>query len=109
MIKEFEIRKTDISLDFRLDTSYYYFSKIIKELSKKDGVTYQKLQCLCENISDGNIQLFLDREKVENATYMAETLETVSLITTLLQTNHTFQKKTTLDFLGSIWKKTTSY
>lgn len=53
MIKTFEINKTDISLDYRFEASYYYFSKIIKDRSLNNGVAYDKLKNMCVLISDG--------------------------------------------------------
>ena len=53
MIKQFEIHKSDISPDYRFESAYYYFSKIIKEESLANGVVYIKLNDLCTLISDG--------------------------------------------------------
>lgn len=53
MIKQFEIHKSDISPDYRFESAYYYFSKIIKEESLANGVVYTKLNNLCTLISDG--------------------------------------------------------
>lgn len=53
MIKQFEIHKSDISPDYRFESAYYYFSKIIKEESLANGVVYTKLNDLCTLISDG--------------------------------------------------------
>ena len=53
MIKVFEIKNTDMSLDVRFEPAYYYFSKIVKEKSIANGTKYKKLKGFCQLISDG--------------------------------------------------------
>lgn len=53
MIKTYEIKRTDISSDYRLDASYYYYSLILKKHSIDNGISFIKLKDLCIVISDG--------------------------------------------------------
>lgn len=69
MIKTFEIKKTDITIDYRFEASYYYFSKIIKEKSITQGVTYYKLKSICSSISDGEHSA-IPRQKEAGVRYL---------------------------------------
>ena len=69
MVKDFEIRKTDVSFDYRFESSYYYFSKVIKEQSLNNGVVYVKLKTLCSTISDGEHSA-IPRQKEDGVRYL---------------------------------------
>ena len=69
MIKIFSINKSDISSDYRLDASFYHFSKIIKEESLKNGVVYNQLKTLCSTISDGEHSA-IPRQKENGVRYL---------------------------------------
>jgi len=69
MIKTFEIRKSDVSSDYRFESAYYYFSKIIKEQSITNGVVYNRLKTICSTISDGEHSA-IPRQKEEGVRYL---------------------------------------
>lgn len=69
MIKQFEIHKSDISPDYRFESAYYYFSKIIKKDSLANGVVYTKLKELCASISDGEHSA-IPRQKDSGVRYL---------------------------------------
>ena len=69
MVKDFEISKTDVSFDYRFESSYYYFSKVIKEQSLNNGVVYVKLKTLCSTISDGEHSA-IPRQKEAGVRYL---------------------------------------
>ncbi len=69
MIKRFEINKSEISLDYRFEAAYYYFSKIIKEQSIQNGVQYIKLKTICSTISDGEHSA-IPRQKAIGVRYL---------------------------------------
>lgn len=69
MIKSFSIKKSDISLDYRFEPSYYYFTKIIKEKSVACGTKYSKLKSFCQSISDGEHSA-IPRQKTAGVRYL---------------------------------------
>lgn len=69
MNKTFEIKKSDISTDYRFESAYYYFTKIVKEASLSNGVVYNKLKTMCSTISDGEHSA-IPRQKENGVRYL---------------------------------------
>ena len=68
-MKSFEIRKSDISMDYRFEPSYYLYNVIIHKLCIEKGIEFDKMESLCTVISDGEHSA-IPRRKEEGVRYL---------------------------------------